>query len=355
MAGMKHFPKEGSEHTSPSQSSGEIIEIPVGKWLGSVRKNPWIISTFVLAIVLVVVLFMQGAGVGGSVETSDKLSAQEAGAKLLSFINKQGNGNAELISSEQEGALYKVNVKYQGQDIPAFVTLDGEYLVAQPIPLSDEAQQRLLADLPDTSDTENSTGNSIPPAIAELNISNNPMMGNKSAEVIFVEFTDYECPFCGRHYQQTYPQIIKNYVDTKKVLLVLKDFPLSQIHPEAQKSAEAAHCVREQKSDDGYFKMHDKLFENQQSLSVENYKKWARELGVNGVKFDACLDSGKFASVVSADAQEGQIAGVSGTPAFFINGKIIEGACPYSTFSQVLDVEIEGKEWAVTNCQVRLL
>lgn len=355
---MKQFPKESSNAEiakgNASDGSSETIEIPVGRWLSSLRRNPWILSTLVLAIALVVVLFLQANETTENVINSGStITGEEAGAKLLSFINTQGNGEAELISSKQEGALYKVSVKYQGQEIPAYVTLDGQYLVAQPIPLDAEAQQKLLADAPPGDTSANPTNSANPGVPVEINISGSPMKGNKNAKVVFVEFTDYQCPFCSRHYTETYSQIIKNYINNSKVLLVIKDFPLN-FHEEAQKAAESAHCVREQKGDTGYFAMHDKLFENQQSLSVENEKKWAKELGVNGDKFDTCLDSGKFAKYVTNDLNYGQDLGVTGTPAFFINGKIIEGACPYTTFTQAFDAELKEQEWSVTNCQVRL-
>src|SRR3989344_7101547 len=144
-----------------------------------------------------------------------------------------------------------------------------------------------------------------------VEIGDSPVLGSKSAKVTIVEFSDYECPFCGRHFEQTYPQLKKDYIDTGKVQLVFKDFPLS-FHPQAQKAAEAARCAGEQGK---YWEMHDKLFSNQQSLSVENEKKWAKELGLNTAKFDSCLDSGKYASAVQADSNYGQSIGVSGTPA----------------------------------------
>lgn len=188
---------------------------------------------------------------------------------------------------------------------------------------------------------ENVPAPSVPsePSNVKVNIEGAPVKGDKNAPVTIVEYTDYECPFCGRAYQQTYPLIKSEYIERGKVKYVVKDFPLS-FHPNAQKAAEAAHCVREQKGDEGYFSMHDKIFENQQSLSVDNYKNWARELGVNGAQFDSCLDSGKMAGTVRKGFSEGQSDGVQGTPAFFINGKLISGAQPYPAFQQAIDAEL---------------
>jgi len=154
-----------------------------------------------------------------------------------------------------------------------------------------------------------------------------------------VEYSDYECPFCSRFFSETLAQIKTNYVDTGQVKFVYKDFPLA-FHPEAQKSAEAARCVREQLGDAGYWEMHDMLFENQQSLSVANYKQWARQLGANGTQFDSCLDSDKYAALVKADFDEGTALGVSGTPTFFINDVQVVGAVPYAQISSVIEKEL---------------
>src|SRR3989338_2784146 len=113
---------------------------------------------------------------------------------------------------------------------------------------------------------------SNPSQVTTVEVKDSPVLGSKDAKVTMIEFSDYECPFCGRHFTQTYPQLKKDYIDTGKVKLFWKDFPLS-FHPQAQKSAEAAHCVKELKGDAGYWAMHDKLFTNQQSLGIENFKK----------------------------------------------------------------------------------
>jgi len=192
-----------------------------------------------------------------------------------------------------------------------------------------------------TGQVVNNPGQQLPEqnAPVKVNIEGYPAEGKGNAPVVMVEYTDYQCPFCGRHFTQSYSQIKKEYVDTGRVRLVMKDFPLG-FHEHAQKAAEAAHCAREQKGDEGYFRMHDKLFENQQSLGMENYKKWAKELGLNGAKFDSCLDSGKMASIVKKGFSEGQQDGVQGTPAFFINGNLVSGAQPFSAFKQVIDAEL---------------
>src|SRR3989344_2356912 len=285
-------------------SKKDVIEIPIGKYMNALRSNPWMPATFVLAIALVVVLLVGSSG-GSSVNSVDSDIAAE---NLISFINSQGNGNADLVSVEEKEGFYQVTVKYQEQDIPVFVTLDGQYLVSDKVPLTGAVV--------DSGDSAGAGGTGARKDVEE---GDGSVLGKADAPVVMIEFSDYECPFCGRHFTDTYPQLKKDYIDTGKVKLVFRDFPLS-FHAKAQKAAEAARCVGEQKGDIGYFKMHDKLFSNQASLSVENYKKWAKELGVNAVKFDDCLDSGKFAQAVEDSLAYGQSVGVSGTPGFFING-----------------------------------
>lgn len=141
------------------------------------------------------------------------------------------------------------------------------------------------------------------------------MLGEESASVVFVEYTDYQCPFCQRQFQQTIPTIKSEYVDNGQVRYYLKDFPLESIHPQATPAAEAAECVRAQGGDEAYWEMHDTLFTNQGILSQTNYESWAQELGYD---ISDCLDSNEFRSEVRADLQEGQGAGVTGTPGSFI-------------------------------------
>ncbi len=174
------------------------------------------------------------------------------------------------------------------------------------------------------------------PVGGQVGIGGNSIKGDENAPVTIVEFSDYECPFCARFYVQTYGQIEEEYINTGKVKLVYRDFPLS-IHPNAQKAAEAAECAGEQGK---YYEMHDLLFENGASGGVDSYKAYAGQIGLNLADFNNCLDSGAMASEVQKDFQEGQQYGVQGTPAFFINGKLISGAQPYNVFKQEIEAAL---------------
>jgi len=169
------------------------------------------------------------------------------------------------------------------------------------------------------------------------------VMGNPDAPVTMIEFSDYQCPFCLRYFNDTLEKVKANYVETGKVFYVFKDFPITQIHPQAPKAAEAAECAGEQGQ---YWAMHDRLFQGQQAEWNQNpdavniFKGYAEELGLDMDAFNDCFDSGKYADEVAADLDEGLRAGVTGTPSFFINGQMVSGAQPYEVFEQVLNAAL---------------
>ena len=146
-----------------------------------------------------------------------------------------------------------------------------------------------------------------------------PSKGPSSAPVTIVEFSDFECPYCVKA-EPTVKALLAKYPD--KIKLVYRDFPLP-MHSHAPKAAEAAHCAGDQGK---YWEMHEKLFANSQKLAVADLKGYAKDLKLDTAKFDKCLDSGEKGAVVEKNKKAGEEAGVSGTPAFFINGRSIAGA-----------------------------
>jgi protein-disulfide isomerase len=160
-----------------------------------------------------------------------------------------------------------------------------------------------------------------------------PAKGPANAPVTIVEFSDFQCPFCSR-IVPTLEQVKAKYGD--KVRIVFRQFPLG-MHPQAQKAAEASLCANEQGK---FWEFHDFMFQNQQQLAVESLKAKAKELGLNADSFNSCLDSGKFASKITEDQEAGSAAGVSGTPALFINGRFINGAVPLEQITEVIDDEL---------------
>lgn len=172
---------------------------------------------------------------------------------------------------------------------------------------------------------------------AEL-MDDDAIKGDINAPVTIVEFSDFECPFCGRYYSQTYKQLENDYIKTGKVRYVFRDFPLG-FHEHAQKAAEAGECADEQGK---FWEMHDKLFENQNALGVESIKGYAAELGLDTEKFNECLDSGRYENEVLSDLIDGQNYGIGGTPSFIINGQLLVGAQPYDAFKEIIESELQG-------------
>jgi protein-disulfide isomerase len=178
-----------------------------------------------------------------------------------------------------------------------------------------------------------------PPKLPRVEVAaTGPARGPENAPVTIVEFSDFQCPYCGRE-APVVDRVMKEYEG--KVRLVFRHFPLD-FHAQAQKAAEAGACAADQ-GPEKFWQLHDKMFGNQQKLAVGDLKGYAKELGLDSGKFDRCLDSGEKRAVVEADAKAGQEAGVSGTPAFFINGIFVNGAVPYEQFKEAVDRELNRK------------
>lgn len=195
-------------------------------------------------------------------------------------------------------------------------------------------------------------GHQPPRGLNQVSTDDDPVLGDKNAPLTIVEFSDYECPFCKRSFDQVLPELKKNYIDTGKLKLVFRDFPLS-FHANAHKEAEAAECARSQSDDATYFKFHDQIFtrttSNGVGLALSQLPIIARDLNLNVSQFQECLSSGKFGDEVDKDIADGTAAGASGTPSWFIgqsskNGviksRLVVGAQPFSAFKAIIDEEL---------------
>ena len=179
-------------------------------------------------------------------------------------------------------------------------------------------------------------------AYADVDIKGEPCTGDKDADVVIVEFTDYQCPFCQRAFQNTFPEI-KKLIDKGDVRYCVKDYPLP-FHTEADEASIAANCAAEQDAEK-YWDMHDKLFENQGAWSGNSDVKtvftgYAKDIGLKESAFNKCMDDSKQAAEVQEDVTEGSAAGVSGTPSFTINGQLLVGAQPWQAFKTIIDAEL---------------
>lgn len=168
----------------------------------------------------------------------------------------------------------------------------------------------------------------------EVSADDDPSIGPAGAKITVIEFTDYQCPFCGRA-RATVNKLLENYKDHLRY--VLRDFPLS-FHRDAFAAHVAAQCANEQGK---YWEYNKILFNNQTALKVESLKQYAAEAGLKTPEFNQCLDGNKYASEVQKDMDDGMKAGVSGTPSFFINGVMLSGAQPFENFKEIIDEELK--------------
>jgi len=168
------------------------------------------------------------------------------------------------------------------------------------------------------------------------------LRGSPKAPVIIVEFSDFQCPFC-RQAQPTLKNLLAKYEG--RVSLAYRDFPLREIHPQAQLAAEASRCAGEQGQ---FWPYHDILFASPNRLKKDDLLEHARSLKLDEKQFDSCLSSGKYRAKVEEDLEEGTRAGVSGTPGFFINGILLSGAQPQARFEEIVQRELAaGKDHRV--------
>jgi protein-disulfide isomerase len=176
-------------------------------------------------------------------------------------------------------------------------------------------------------------------------IQGSPALGQESARVTIVEFSDYQCPFCRRYSSQVLPEIVKEYVKTGKVRYVFRDFPIASIHPQAHRLHEAAHCAGDQGR---YWEMHDRLFDDPQRTDAKDLVARARALGLDVARFERCVAGGVHAAKVRQGVADGEKARVRGTPTFFLGftepdgapirpQRLVVGAQPYAAFKQAID------------------
>lgn len=206
----------------------------------------------------------------------------------------------------------------------------------------DLAQQGELAD----AYAQPAQPTQAPQEAVDVPLGDGPTLGDPDAPVVIVEYTDFQCPYCARHFQQTLPQIKENFIDTGMVYYVFKDFPLTSIHPQAMVAAEAGRCAHDQGA---YMEMHDILFQRQaqwgNNQAAEMFSTYAEELGLDVDTFTECMASGKHQAGIMADLEEGAGFGVRGTPGFFLNGNFLSGAQPYGLFEEaILQLAAEAEE-----------
>ncbi len=169
-------------------------------------------------------------------------------------------------------------------------------------------------------------------SLTQYLMDDDPILGSEDALITIIEFGDYECPFCKQWHEEIWPQLQTTY--PQMIRLVYRDFPLVGLHENAVPAAEAANCAGAQGK---YWEYHDLLFQNQSSLSEEQYTVLAGELGLSISEFTTCLTNQTYATEVEADFQEAITFGLTGTPTFFINGYRVEGVPSIDDFQGIIE------------------
>jgi protein-disulfide isomerase len=194
-----------------------------------------------------------------------------------------------------------------------------------------------------------------PPAAApfepkDLVVGGSPVLGSADAPVTLFEYSDYQCPFCSRHATTVLPRLVNDYVDSGKLRIVMREYPIEAIHPRAFATSLAAHCAGQQGK---YWEMHDLIFANQRSLSDDDLKGHSATLGLDQTAFDDCLASEAADEQIRAEIKEAYDLGISGTPSFVAGvstsddgntvhvTEYIRGAQPFERFQSVIDKLLE--------------
>jgi len=178
-----------------------------------------------------------------------------------------------------------------------------------------------------------------------VSVDDDPVLGNANAKVTIIEFGDYQCPSCRLFWREIEPRLKKEYVDTGKVKLVFRDFPIKEIHPDATAAAMAAQCAADQGK---YWEYHDRIFREQDKgtddvvrFKAADLKKWGAAIRLDGAAFNACVDSARYQDEVAKDYADGIAVGIQGTPTFFINGRFVGGAQSFPVFKKIIDEELK--------------
>ncbi|HEX6199552.1 MAG TPA: thioredoxin domain-containing protein [Thermoanaerobaculia bacterium] len=260
----------------------------------------------------------------------ERLLAAEAEERSLTqeeLLQAEVQSRVGEVSPEEVDAFYQQN---QGQIRAPKEQVAGQIAEYLRQSRASEAYETFMQGLEEEADVSYDLG----PYRVEIATEGEPAAGPEDAPVTIVEFSDFECPYCSR-VVPTLKRVKEEYGD--QVRLVFKQYPLPS-HPHAQKAGEASLCAHDQGK---FWELHDAMFEDQQNLGPEALVAKAEGLGLDVGTFRECLQSGRYADAVEEDLREGARAGVSGTPAMFVNGRLVSGAVPYEQISQVIDEELE--------------
>lgn len=260
---------------------------------------------------------------------ANELYEQEAKARGISvdeLVKNELEAKITPPTDEEIQKLYDDNKEeLEGQPFEQLKPQIAQYLRQQKL---SERYEAFLAELK----KKYKTTVSLKPPVVQVSDGGRPARGPAKAPVTIIEFSDYECPYCKRA-SSTVAEVLKHYGD--KVRFVHRDFPLS-FHQHARLAAEAAACAHAQGK---FWEYHDRLWKAD-DLTEPKLKELAKAVGLDSAKFDECLAKKPHAADIDRDIADAQAAGVSGTPAFFINGRMLSGAQPFESFKQMIDDEL---------------
>ena len=273
----------------------------------------------VLAVVLV-----------GMAYATVSLADDAANQKIIEYYRRKSNLPPEVVVSVTNVS----DAKIPGAKMATLTLSRGGQTQTQDILMSADGRYVVFAEVEDVS------SDPFKAIAAKLKTDGSPVRGPKDAKVTIVEFSDFQCPYCARAHQTIADQVMKEY--DGKVKLVYKNFPLG-FHKWAEPAAIAGACAAAQ-DPAAFWTFYDFMFNNQQQITPENVKEKSTE-GLKGTKVDMakwndCYDNKKTLEKVKADTAEGASVGVTGTPAFIINGRKISGAQPFQNFKAVIDDEL---------------
>ena len=261
------------------------------------------------------------------------LLAAEAKAQHLesaALVDKEITSKIVAVKDADVSAWYQANQgRVQGRPLEQVRSAIASFLSQERI---DAVRREYLEALK----TKTAVRIMLEPPRQTIAATDSPSRGPASAPIELIEFSDFQCPFCQRA-NPTVQQVLTTYGD--RIRFVYRHYPLPN-HPNARPAAEASACAAEQGK---FWPYHDRLFSGQAGMTDGELKQHAVAVGLDAAKFNGCVDAHKFKALVDADVHAGEEAGVNGTPAFFINGRMLSGAQPYDAFKKIIDEELKLK------------
>jgi protein-disulfide isomerase len=258
------------------------------------------------------------------------VEAKQRGVERAALVEKEISDKVAPVGDAEVASWYQANQpRVQGAPLEQVRAPIRAYLIQERMAVAREQYLNTLK-------AKTPVAITLEPPRLTVSAAKGATKGQPNAPIEMIEFSDFQCPYCQRAHA-TVEQVLANYGD--RIKFVYRHYPV-QGHPNAKPAAEASECAKEQGK---FWPFHDRLFANTSKLSDADLKDHAAAVGVNTAAFNACVDSHKYRSVVEADARDGDAVGVNGTPAFYINGRMISGAQPFEVFKKVIDDELQRK------------